>query len=353
LTRAVAALLAAVCALCLAAPAGAAVPREFFGVMADGPLLADDVDLGSETRLMARSGVGSVRVAFYWRSMQPVQGGPIDFADTDRVVAAAARAGLRVFPVVVRAPEWATGGDDREGAVPEDPSTYAAFVAELVRRYGRGGSFWASAGVPVRPVGSWQVWNEPDIGRYWRGTPWAPTYVRLLRAAAPAIKSVDPAAQVVAAGLTNKSWEDLRLLYEAGARGFFDAAAIHPFSWRPSNVMKIVRLARRVMRREGDGRVPLVLSEFSWSSGKGKSTFNYGWETTEQGQARKIRKILPRLVRARKRQGIQAAYWYTWLSPPLGADESFSYAGLRRMRGGKPVTKPALRAFSKTVRKLR
>ena len=351
--RRLATLLAAVAALCGAAPAGAAVPREFFGVMVDGPALAGDVDLGSETRLMAGSGVGSVRVAFYWREMQPARGGPVDFGGTDRVVAAAARAGLRVFPTVVRAPAWATGGDDREGAVPEDPSTYAAFVAELVRRYGRGGSFWASAGVPVLPIGSWQVWNEPDIGRYWRGTPWAPTYVRLLRAAATAIKSVDPAAQVVAAGLTNESWEDLRKLYAAGARGLFDAAAIHPFSRRPSNVMKIVRLARRVMRRKGDNGVPLVLSEISWSSGKGRSTFNYGWEMTEKGQARKIRKILPRLARARKRKGIQAVYWYTWLSPPVGEAESFSYAGLRRMRDGKPVAKPALRAFSRTVRKLR
>jgi polysaccharide biosynthesis protein PslG len=341
-------------ALVLASPAAAATPREFFGVMLDGPALRPEIDLAAESRLMASSGVGSVRVAFYWRHMQPAEDGPIDFADSDRVVGAAARAGLRVFPTVVRAPAWATGGDDHEGAVPRDPATYAAFVAELVRRYGRGGSFWASGGVRVRPIVSWQVWNEPDIGRYWQGDPWAPTYVRLLRAAAPAIKAVDPGAQVVAAGLTNESWEDLRLLYAAGARRWMDAAAIHPFSRRPSNVMKIVRLARGVMRRARDGSKPLVLTELSWSSGKGQSSFNYGWETTEHGQAERIRQILPMLARARRRLGIQALYWYTWLSPPIGDDESFSYAGLRRLgKSGKPVSKPALRAFKATVAKLR
>ncbi|HEV2813203.1 MAG TPA: hypothetical protein VGW10_08135, partial [Solirubrobacteraceae bacterium] len=218
---------------------------------------------------------------------------------------------------------------------------------------GRGGTFWSSAGVPVLPIVSWQVWNEPDIGRYWEGDPWPRTYVKLLRAARPAINAVDPWAQVVAAGLTNESWKDLGKLYDAGARGLFDAAAIHPFSRRPSNVMKIVRLARATMRREGDGRVPLVLTEISWSAGKGKSTFNYGWETTERGQADRIREILPMLASARRRLGLQGVYWYTWLSPPVGDDESFSYAGLRRMRSGRPVSKPALRAFRATVRRLR
>ena len=347
-------LLGVLLALLAAAPAQAATPREFFGVMVDGPALDPDVDLGAESRLMARSGVGTLRVAFYWRAMQPSPDEPIDFAETDRIVGSAAAAGLRVFPTLVRAPAWAAEGDDREGAVPSDPSTYAAFAAEVVRRYGRGGTFWSSRSAARElPVVSWQVWNEPDIGRYWQGKPWPRTYVELLRAAGPAIKAVDPAAQVVAAGLTNRSWEDLRRLYDAGARGLFDAAAVHPFSRRPSNVMKIVRLTRGVMKKAGDGRLPLVLSEISWSSGKGKSTFNYGWETSERGQASRIRQILPMLAAARRKLRLQAVYWYTWLSPPIGDDESFSYAGLRRMKRGKPVSKPALGAFRATVRRLR
>ncbi|HEX8119867.1 MAG TPA: hypothetical protein VF549_01245 [Solirubrobacteraceae bacterium] len=345
----------AACLLVLpAAPAGAATPREFFGVMLDGPGLSPLLDIGKETRLMASTGAGSVRVAFYWRDMQPDAAAPIDFSVTDRVVAAAARSGLRVFPVVVRAPPWATGGDEREGAVPIDPSTYASFVGEAVRRYGRGGTFWSTAGVPVRPVRAWQVWNEPDQGRYWQGNPWPSTYVKLLRAARPAIKAADPQAQVVLAGLTNKSWEDLKALYHDGARKLFDVAAIHPFSRRPSNVLKIVRLARAAMKSEGDGRKPIVLSEISWSSGKGKSTLNYGWETSERGQADRIRQILPLLTEWRRRLRIQSLYWYTWLSPAEGQRESFSYSGLRRMSAkGKPISKPALKAFKEVVKKLR
>jgi hypothetical protein len=91
----------------------------------------------------------------------------------------------------------------------------------------------------------------------------------------------------------------------------------------------------------------------SWSSGKGKSTFNYGWETTERGQATKVRQALNALSKERRRLRIGAVYWYTWLSPAVGDDESFSYGGLRKLRGGRPVSKPALTAFRRTVRRLR
>jgi hypothetical protein len=328
-----------------AAPAAAATPASFFGVMADGPLLAPGVDLDREARLMRSTGVSTVRVAFYWRSLEP-RPGEYDWAETDRIVTAMARAGIGVLPVVVRAPAWAAAGDDREGAVP-DNAAYARFCAALVARYGPTGS--ANAGRPIR---AWQIWNEPDIPRYWVGKPWPSTYVPLLRAARNAIKAADPGAQIVSAGLTNRSWEDLGELYRAGARGLFDAAAIHPFSRRVSNVVKIVRLARAEMRRRGDARVPLMLTEVSWSSGKGRSTFNYGWETTERGQAARVEAALRALARERTRLGIGGVWWYTWLSPPLGDDESFSYAGLRRVRGGKAVDKPARAAFSRAVRRL-
>lgn len=343
-------------ALACAAPSivHAGVPSGFFGVMADGPLThGTGASLPQEAKLMRGAGVGTIRTAFYWRELQPSPGQAPDFTSTDRIVGAAADNGIAVLPVLVRAPAWATGGNEAEGAVP-DNAAYAAFVTAAVQRYGPNGTFWAGrSGARKVPIRQWQVWNEPDIDRYWEGKPWAPTYVTLLRAARGAIKAADPGAKVVAAGLTNRSWEDLRLLYAAGGRGLFDAAAIHPFSRRVENVVKIVELARKEMRRRGDARVPLMLTEVSWSSGKGRSSFNYGWETTESGQAAKVTEALTALAEARTRLRIGGVWWYTWLSPQLGDDESFSYSGLRRLSGGKPVSKPAYSAFKRTVKRLR
>ena len=336
------------------ASASAAVPRSFFGVMADGPLLDGRAKLGPEMKLMRSSNVGSIRAAFYWRTMQPLRNTAVNFEGTDPIVAAAAQAGLDVMPVLVRAPSWATGGNDHTGAVPKDPQDYARFTADVARRYGPGGTFWAeNPAIPARPIRTWQIWNEPDIQAYWLDQPFDAGYVELLRAAKTSIEQVDPGATIVMAGLTNRSWEALPRLYRRGAKDAFDVAAIHPFSKRVQNVAKIVRLVRAAMAKHGDADKPLMLSEVSWSSGKGRSTHNFGWEETEEGQADRVREVLPMLARMRAKSRLAGVFWYTWLSPTLGSADSFNYSGLRRLqRGGKTMSKPALRAFTKTVAKL-
>jgi hypothetical protein len=351
-------LVLALCALvALAGPAAAAaaVPRTFFGVMADGPLLdGPGVDLGSELRLMRSSGAGSVRLAVYWSDVEPQQGA-VDLSHLDAFFAAAAAARLDVLPVVLRAPTWALSDPSDPASPPRDPATYGAFLRTLVARYGPHGTFWsAHPSLPAVPVREWQVWNEPDITKYWsvKGA-WAPGYVQLLRAARAALKAADPGARVVVAGLTNRSWIDLREIYAAGGGRLFDIAAAHPFSRRVANVVKIVDLVRREMRTHGDARKPLLLTELSWSSGAGHSTFNYGWETTEAGQAERVRAALAALAARRVRDRIAGVYWYTWLSPAIGGPDSFDYAGLRRLDGaGAAVSKPALAAFRAEARRL-
>jgi len=357
----------------LVAPTGAvaAVPATFFGVMADGPLLGGGVDLGAQTAAMRGAGVGSVRVAVYWSDAQPyataaavppdqqprfvdADGVPTDFAAIDGIVAASAAAGLDVLPVVLRTPAWAAADPRSAASPPRGTTTYTRFLTTLVHRYGPGGAFWAQRpDLIARPIRRWQVWNEPDIRKYWNRQPFAASYVRLLRAAHTAIHTADPGARVLLAGLTNRSWIDLRRVYAAGGRAAFDVAAAHPFSRRVANVLKIVGLVRREMRRHGDGSKPLALTELSWSSGAGRSTFNYGWETTEQGQAQRIRAVLPRLAALRTALRLDGVYWYTWLTRSLGGRDSFDYSGLRRLDAqGTVVDKPALAAFRATVRRL-
>jgi len=344
---------AALAALTLCAPAHAAVPRAFFGVMSDGPLLAPTTDLGSELTLMQSSGVGSTRIAVDWRTIEPVRGAQ-DFTGLDAFVAAAAQHRIDVLPVVLGAPAWAARNAAVPSSPPRDPAEYAAFLTTLIGRYGPGGVFWqAHPELQSQPIRRWQIWNEPDLGKYWAQKDWAPGYVRLLRVARTAVKAADPSAQVVLAGLTNRSWLDLRRVYRAGGGRLFDLAAVHPFSNRVGNVLKIVRLVRAQMRHYGDRSKPLLLSEVSWSSGRGHSTFNYGWETTEAGQAARLSQALAALAARRPADHLAGVYWYTWLSPAIGGRDSFDYAGLRRLDGaGTPVSKPALAAFRLVARRL-
>jgi hypothetical protein len=336
------------------AAAERSVPRGWLGVIADGPLTSGGA-MDGEWDLMAASGAESVRTAFYWPGAQRSGDAPPDLGHLDGIVLQAARRGMPVLPIVTGTPTWAASRYGDETSPPRDPRLYADFLRALVARYGPQGSLWAEhAEVTARPIRAWQIWNEPNLTRYWtppRGQGFARSYVTLLRAAHRALRSADPGARTILAGLPNESWIALRRVYKAGGRRSFDAVALHPYTGKPRNVVRLAEYARREMRRFGDRRKPIWVTELSWPAAKGKTENTTGFETTDRGQAQRLGDGLRLLARARRRLGIERVFWYTWLSRE-DSPNSFDYSGLRRVRDGKVISVPALGAFQKAARRL-
>ena len=337
-----------------------AVPQGWLGVTADGPFDASDA---TEWRRMARAGVETVRTAFVWSLLQPGAPGPsgpvYDFSGTDKLALAAARHGIALVPVVQGPPYWAAVHPGVFHSAPSDPGAVRQIFAALANRYGPRGSLWRERlNVPRRPITAWQVFNEPNLRGFWSVQPFHGSYVATVEAAERGVHSVDPSATVVLAGLPNRSWEALSAIYAAGGRGSFDAVAIHPYSRSPVNVVRIVRYARRVMRMNGDARVPIWVTEFSWpATGEMSEAFRsnpiFGQPVSNAGQARLLGRTVRAFARARRRLGIERLIWYTWLSREAsGSDNAFDYAGLRRIRNGTHVSSPALRAFRRWARRL-
>jgi hypothetical protein len=349
------ALLTALAALLV--PAGAAQAQlaerpvsDFAGVMVDGPLIAGHADIASEAAVMSGVGIGHARIAMYWREIEPVEGGPLLWGDFDRMVGALAQRGIQVLPVVMRAPGWATGGDEREGAIP-DTAAYARFAAQAVRRYGPAGTFWAeNPSIHRRPMRDWQIWNEPHHKSSWAIHPdFMASYLTLLRGARAAIKAADPGARIVLGGLTEGPWYELERLYGAGARGAFDVVAIHPYRTTPAQIIRVVRETRRVMTRYGDGALPMFITEMTFTSSKG-FVEDLPIFTDEAGQAELLKQLMVRLLAVRHALGIERAYWFTWLSPPPGSHLIWHYAGLRRLAWDRTVvSKPALEALRRVL----
>ncbi len=353
--RLAAPVLAALCAaLLFAAPAQArSVPRGWLGVQADGPLTEPGNPFESEWSLMAASGVESVRAAFDWRAAQPAAGGPIDFGAMDAVVVAAAQRRLPVLPVVHRTPGWAAlHPADGAASAPRGTAAYTSFLVALVGRYGPQGSLWnEQPGLPRVPIRDWQIWNEPNLTRYWTSQPFARPYVKLLRASRRALRAADPGSRTILAGLPNESWIALRKVYKAGGRGAFDVVALHPYTGRPRNVIRLIEFARRQMRRYRDGGRPVWLTELSWPAAQGRTKGAPGFVTTERGQAARLKLALQLLAKARKRLKIQRVVWYTWLSRE-GSQNSFDWSGLRRQRGGRLLSAHSLAVFRQAARRL-
>jgi hypothetical protein len=349
-------LVAVLSAVAWPATAGAAtrqVPRGWLGVVVDGPLIDPAYAAGGEWDQMAASGAESVRAAFYWHQIQPAGPDGMDFSRPDAVVLQAAQRGLGVLPVVHGTPLWAALRPGDPASPPRDPAEFARLLTALVTRYGPRGSFWAEhPEVASQPIRAWQIWNEPNLTRYWNVAPWAPSYVRLLKVADRALKAADRRSETVLAGLPNESWKAIETLYDAGARGAFDVVALHPYTGRPANVLRIVKIVRRVMRRHRDRRVPVWITELSWPAARGKTVQHGNFQTTEAGQARRLAAGLPLLAAARREQRIERVYWYTWLSVEASTGSAFDYSGLRRMRGTELRDAPALNVFRRLARRL-
>jgi hypothetical protein len=344
-------------AMVVAPPAAAArsVPPGFVGVMADGPMFFSPAfDSNRELRLMRSAGVESLRVGFYWDLAQPyppgtplppgfvdVDGVPTSFARTDKVVAEASRAGLRMLPVVLAAPPWARLNAAQRWSPPRADaySRYASFLDALVRRY-------------RRTIHSWQVWNEPNRPYFWTLQPGMRAYGDLLRVASNAIRTADPTARVVLAGLSDRSWQALAELYRAGLRRSFDAVAANPFTARVRDVLHILGRDRKVMARYGDARKPLLVTETSWPSALGHVTVRYGYEESARGQARKLREALLAFARERTRLRLQQVFWYTWMTFDHDTAYPFDWSGLRRFDGARVHSKPALLALRAVARRL-
>jgi hypothetical protein len=349
--------------LLLAAPLASAqrsVPQGFFGVMYDHGVEKAPGDVqDAQWDLMASSGVETVRVVFDWGEAQPQgRGSAFRFDRSDGMVRRAALRNLEVLPIVFYAPRWARAYRSRFTSPPENRSDYVTYLAALVERYGPEGTFWSEhPELPKRPLREWQIWNEPHLPAYWDAPEngpfgYARAYPLLLRASYNIIKSLDPGAKVVMAGITQRAWEEIEVLYQRGIKGYFDVAALQIFPQTIKRAVKATRFFRDALRRRGDGRKPIYLTEITWPASKGRTDgIKYQRQETPYGMATKLSQMYSAMVTRRYALGVGRVFWYTWSSPYGRGGSIFNYAGLQRFDDDGFVAQPALDAYQRSARR--
>jgi GH35 family endo-1,4-beta-xylanase len=169
---------------------------------------------------VALSDVGAkwVRITANWADAEPTKGQYNDWwlNHYDRAITLAHNAGAKVIVMSYQSPSWASGSSVKETA-PKNPADYANYMHFLATRY-------------AGKVDAYEVWNEPNIDRFWSTGVNAAEYVSLLKPAYSAIKSADPNAKVVFGGLSTNDYRYLESAYAAGAKGYFDVMAVHPYT---------------------------------------------------------------------------------------------------------------------------
>ncbi len=163
-----------------------------------------------EYGILRELGVQSLRIDFRWPEFQP---GPDQWnvEYRDHFVEMAAKHGERVVAILNSdngAVEQDPVGKQRGNYIaPSDVPRFLEFVRRLVTHYkGR--------------VDAWEIWNEPDITRFWEGS--QQEFHDLARRTAETVREADPSAQIVGTACTGP----MGALMAAGINGLHDSGAL-------------------------------------------------------------------------------------------------------------------------------
>jgi polysaccharide biosynthesis protein PslG len=290
--------------LAVAIRAGAeSVPR--FGVNQDFVWTRDD-QIPGLIQAIKDAHVQAVRISMRWTVVEPERA-KWDFSKMDSVVHALHDAKIEILPTLMGVPPWASGV--KPGEVkgfydcfpPQRMEDWQECVRQVVTRY-------------RKEIRFWEVWNEENGEDFYKPLPDAAQYVGILKTAHDTIKSIDPKAKVVLGGLQMNGiipnpWSPVKIenflqkIYDAGGRRYFDVVNIHPYvlatkEQGPAYAANLVRDTVRVMKKNGDGRKPLWITE----TGIATDTV-----TTEQMQADHLSGMYRELGKIPQ---VKAVYWF-------------------------------------------
>jgi hypothetical protein len=332
------------------ATAHAAIRSEFFGIVQGNGLGPRDA------KGLARARIHSDRFMLNWGWVQQRSEGEFSWFGTDRLIGALASHGVRAVPVLWGNPDWVYGSSARPPlARPRDAQAWRNFLRAAVGRYGPGGTYWTTRyrqlygrdATPL-PIQAWQIWNEPNLGKFFAPYPSPSEYAQLLQVSHDAIKGEDPNAEIVLAGMPGygdvTAWQFLYGLYSVpGIRRYFDAAALHPYARDLAGYKRQIQRSRAVMKNHGDFATPLWITEIAWGSAPPD---RYGINKGPTGQAQLLKRSFNLLLSHRASWNVQRVFWYHWRDPQR-SQATCSFCASAGLINANRVPKPAYSAFTR------
>jgi hypothetical protein len=280
---------------------------------------------------IASLGFTWIRLDISWSGLQPHNFKQYNWKLYDPVVAAANRYHLKVLGILGYAPGWAAqnGCTNRKACAPENPTQFAAFAGQAAAHYRKG-------------VQDWEIWNEENINKFWSPTPSAGKYAQVLMQSYRAIKAANPTATVVLGGMAvghnpNKEQVDavtfLQELYQAGAKGSFDAVGYHPYTYPrtpfdTNTAWAKLPSLRSIMQAHGDGAKQIWITEYGAPT-NGPAGSGFVSETVQAQLARDA------FAASRNKAWIGPFFWYTYQDRSTDTSTKENFFGLRRADGSE------------------
>jgi hypothetical protein len=340
-------------------PTTTPVPKPHLGVQ--GQFIGPEGAKGIQSA--ANLGVGWIKQQIDWNSVE-YERGKYRWDEIDQVVAEAEKHGLKILFSVARAPGFSRPEPVEEDGPPSDFSIFRDFMHALSTRYqGR--------------VAAYELWNEPNLKREWRGFDLsAARFVELIRAGAEGVRAGDPNAIIISGAPAVTGIDDgvdaiddrrfLREMIAAGAGDLVDAIGAHPYGAanppderaadaahsrsgynnHPSFFFLDTLEDYRKILIEVNIDKPLWVTELGWPSIESfgevaTAGWDYAREVTEADQAAYLLRALE-LRRERAWVG-PLIIWNINIAPLLGAESSQSAYSLLRPDGSERLAYQQLR----------
>ena len=199
--------------------------------------------------MMHDAGMGWVRSALQWGHVE-YEPDKWNFKWVDSCLRRVEKEGVQWMPVLSGCPKWAAPAHAHLDG-------WGEFVRRTVGRY--------ASRFPV-----YEVWNEPNIGGFWKN-PNPTNYLALLRRTYESAKAADPSVRIAAGGFAGIPYDFIEEIYKLGGSRWFDILSVHPYSNpKPPEGDLDRRLGRlrELMAKYGDGEKPIWITELGWSTQK-------------------------------------------------------------------------------------
>jgi len=152
----------------------------------------------------------------YWSQVEPKPG---KWQWPDELIAYLHEQGFQFLPILGFPPRWASaparpGAPDLQNKMPRSMEEFRNYLREVTARYGS-------------QITRWEIWNEPNLPRYFDGTPG--DYGAVLAASVRAFAQLQPQAQLAGLSL---AWSDDNLagfVQQALAQARPQAISFHPY----------------------------------------------------------------------------------------------------------------------------
>jgi hypothetical protein len=300
--------------------------------------------------LTARAAATTDRLAVHWGDVEPTA--PVDkgsrrvhafnWAPVVRIYNAMLAAGIRPLVLVYGTPEWARQrGWNRPGAcrVPHGKlcsyppsrrhlSDWRTFIEALMRRFPQ--------------MLALEVWNEPNLPRFFAPHPSPALYSRLLHAADRAANLSGVPATILTGGLTSSASRAdggipavrfLASIYRMIGKASFDGIGTHPYPQEPPWVGSMsanLELLRRVRDRFHDRATPLWITEVGVGGTSGRR------RKGSVGLARQG-PILARMYRSTQNSDVRAFLIYSFRDSPVEGPRFEPFGVVRADLQAKPA----------------